>query len=67
MDSGWTCGSTGLQEAKDMIQKGILKSAIVGVTNINLKPEVQLQYHGLNRLNLCDQTKPFSDNGKLLD
>lgn len=64
MDGGWTCGATGLQDAKEMIEKGLIKAAIVGVTNLTLRPEIQLQFQGMNRLNQCDQTKPFSSEGK---
>lgn len=64
MDGGWLCGSNGLQKAKEMIEDGIITTAIVGVTNLVLRPEIQFQYHGLNRLNKSVQTKTFSNDGK---
>lgn len=64
MDGGWICGSNGLENAKKMIQDGIISSALVGVTGLILRPEIQFQHQGLNRLNRSVQTKPFSDNGK---
>lgn len=64
MDGGWICGSNGLQKAKEMIETGVISSAIVGVTNVALRPEIQYQLHGLNRLNQNIQTKSFSSDGK---
>lgn len=64
MDGGWLCGSYGLEKAKSMIENGITTSAIVGVTNLVLIPEMQLQYQGINRLNKSVHTKPFSFDGK---
>lgn len=66
MDGGWICGSNGLEKAKEMIERGIITSAIVGVTNLVLRPEVQFQFQGLNRLNQNVQTKSFSSDGKYL-
>ncbi|CAI6347084.1 unnamed protein product [Macrosiphum euphorbiae] len=62
MDGGWICGSNGLKKAKEMIENGLLSSAIVGVTNLALQPEIQFLYEGLNRLTKSDQTKPFSSD-----
>ncbi|XP_016657076.1 fatty acid synthase isoform X4 [Acyrthosiphon pisum] len=62
MDGGWICGSDGLKKAKEMIENGLLSSAIVGVTNLTLRPELQFLYEGLNRLNKSNQTKPFSSD-----
>lgn len=64
MDAGWMCGSNGLEKAKEMIENGHINAAIVGVTNLVLRPEIQLQFQGLNRLTRSDRTKPFSSNGK---
>jgi len=64
MDGGWICGSNGLIKAKEMIENGLLSSAIVGVTNVTLRPELQFLYQGLNRLTKSGQTKPFSSDGK---
>jgi len=66
MDGGWICGSNGLKKAKEMIENGLLSSAIVGVTNLTLQPEIQFLYEGLNRLTKSDQTKPFSSDGKYI-
>lgn len=64
MDGGWICGSNGLEKAKAMIENGIIAAAIVGVTNLVLRPELQLQYQGLHKLNRGICTKPFSSDGK---
>lgn len=64
MDGGWICGSNGLEKAKRMIEEGTISSAIVGVTNLILRPELQFQYQGLNRLNWNMHTKSFSSDGK---
>lgn len=64
MDGGWICGANGLERAKQMIEDGIVSAAIVGVTGLILKPEIQFQFQGLNRLNRDIQTKPFSSDGK---
>jgi len=64
MDGGWICGANGLKKAKEMIENGFLSSAIVGVANVALLPELQFSYQGLNRLTKSDQTKPFSSDGK---
>lgn len=50
-----------------MIQNGHINAAIVGVTNLVLMPEMQLQYEGLNRLTKGVHTKPFSSDGKYLN
>eukprot|EP00102_Acyrthosiphon_pisum_P019878 XP_016657088.1 PREDICTED: fatty acid synthase-like [Acyrthosiphon pisum] len=62
MDGGWICGANGLKKAKEMIENGLLPSAIVGVTNLTLRPDLQFLYQGLNRLNKSNQTKPFSSD-----
>lgn len=64
MDGGWICGSNALEKAKRMIENGFISSAIVGVTNLALRPEIQFQFQGLNRLNKNMQTKSFSSDGK---
>lgn len=64
MDGGWICGSNGLQKAKEMIESGVISSALVGVSNVALRPEIQFQFQGLNRLNRSSQTKSFSSDGK---
>lgn len=64
MDGSWICGSNGLQMAKEMIENDIITSALVGVTNLVLRPEIQFQFHGLKRLNKSILTKPFSNDGK---
>lgn len=66
MDGGWICSSNGLEKAKEMIENGIITSAIVGVTGLVLRPEIQFQFQGLNRLNRNDRTKSFSSDGKCL-
>jgi len=66
MDGGWLCGSNGLRKAKEMIENGIIPSAIVGVVNLALRPEIQFQSHGLNKLNRSDRTKSFSSDGKCI-
>lgn len=66
MDGGWICGSNGLQKAKEMIENGIIPSAIVGVVNLALRPEIQFQSHGLNKLNRSDRTKSFGSDGKCI-
>lgn len=66
MDGGWICGSTILEKAKTMIEKGIIPSAIVGTTNLVLRPEIQFQFQGLNRLNRGVHTKSFSSDGKYI-
>jgi len=66
MDGGWICGSNALEKAKKMIENGFISSAIVGVTNLTLRPEIQFQFQGLNRLNQNIQTKSFSSDGKYL-
>jgi len=66
MDGGWICGSDGLKKAKEMIENGLLSSAIVGVTNLVLRPELQFPSQGLNRLTKSDKTKPFSSDGKYI-
>lgn len=63
-DGGWICGSNSLEKAKDLIENGIIHSAIVGVTTLVLRPEIQFQHEGLNRLNRSNCTKPFSSDGK---
>ncbi|CAH1725990.1 unnamed protein product [Aphis gossypii] len=62
MDGGWICGSNALEKAKRMIENGFISSAIVGVTNLALRPEIQFQFQGLNRLNKNMQTKSFSSD-----
>ncbi|VVC29220.1 Hypothetical protein CINCED_3A006213 [Cinara cedri] len=62
MDGGWLCGANGLEKAKNLIERGIVSSAIVGTTNLMLRSEIQLQYQGLNRLNKGIQTKSFSSD-----
>eukprot|EP00102_Acyrthosiphon_pisum_P016442 XP_008187406.1 PREDICTED: fatty acid synthase-like [Acyrthosiphon pisum] len=62
MDGGWICGSNALEKAKQMIENGFISSAIVGVTNLALRPEIQFQFQGLNRLNQSFQTKSFSSD-----
>ncbi|XP_026822789.1 fatty acid synthase-like, partial [Rhopalosiphum maidis] len=62
MDGGWICGSNALEKAKKMIENGFISSAIVGVTNLTLRPEIQFQFQGLNRLNKNIQTKSFSSD-----
>lgn len=64
MDGGWICGSNGLEKAKSMIENGIISSAIVGVTGLVLRREIQYQFQGLNRLNHGVCTKSFSNDGK---
>jgi len=64
MDGGWICSSEALKKAKTMIENGFITSALVGVTNLCLRPELQYQFQGLNRLNQGVHTKPFSVNGK---
>jgi len=66
MDGGWICGSNGLEKAKELIENGVIRSAIVGVTNLALRPEIQFQFQGLNRLNRGFRTKPFCSDGKYL-
>lgn len=66
MDGGWICGSNGLEKAKKMIENGIVNSAIVGVTSLVLRPEIQFQFQALNRLNRNDRTKSFSSDGYYL-
>lgn len=64
MDGGWICGSNGLKKAKKMIEDGSISSAIVGVCNLVLLPEIQFLHQGLNKLTKSDQTKSFSSDGK---
>lgn len=66
MDGGWICGSNGLKKAKEMIENGFISSAIVGVTSLTLRPELQFSSKGLNRLTKSDQTKSFSSDGKYI-
>lgn len=66
MDGGWICGSNGLRKAKEMIENGFISSALVGVANLTLRPEIQFLHQGLNKLNKSDQTKPFSSDGKFI-
>jgi len=66
VDGGWMCGSNGLEKAKEMIENGLLSSAIVGVTNLTLQPELQFLYQGLNRLTKSDITKSFSSDSKFM-
>lgn len=47
-----------------MIENGYISSAIVGVSNLVLRPEIQFQFQGLNRLSQNVQTKSFSADGK---
>jgi len=53
-----------LEKAKTMIENGQISSALVGVTNLCIRPETQYQFQGLNRLNHGVCTKPFSIDGK---
>ncbi|XP_060835401.1 fatty acid synthase-like [Rhopalosiphum padi] len=62
MDGGWICGSNGLKKAKEMIENGFISSALVGVTNLTLRPEIQFLFQGLNKLTKSAQTKPFSSD-----
>lgn len=62
MNGGWICGSDGLAKAKSMIEEGSINAAIIGVTNINVRPELQLQY--LDKLNKTVNTKSFNSDGK---
>lgn len=64
MDGGWICSADGLEKAKSMIENGIITSALVGVTNLCLRSEIQYQFQGLNKLNQGICTKPFSLDGK---
>lgn len=64
MDGGWICSAEGLEKAKSMIENGTITSALVGVTNLCLRPEIQYQFQGLNKLNRGICTKPFSLDGK---
>lgn len=47
-----------------MIEDGTISSAIVGVANMVLRPEIMLQFQGVNRLNRSVFTKSFDSNGK---
>lgn len=64
MDGAWICGSNGLRKAKEMIENGTITAALIGTTNLALRPEIQFQYHGLNKLNRSNCTKSFSSDGK---
>jgi len=66
VDGGWICGSNCLKKAKEMIEKGLISSAIVGVTNLTLQPEIQFLHQGLNKLTKSDKTKSFSSDGKYI-
>uniref|UniRef100_A0A2H8TDM0 Fatty acid synthase n=1 Tax=Melanaphis sacchari TaxID=742174 RepID=A0A2H8TDM0_9HEMI len=59
-DGGWICGSNSLIKAKEMLECGLISSALVGVANLVEQPEIQFLHQGLNRLNKNAQTKPFS-------
>lgn len=67
MDGGWICGSDGLIKAKEMIENGLTSTAILTVTCLILRPEIQFQFEGINRLNRNDRTKSFSSDGKYLE
>ncbi|XP_050524470.1 fatty acid synthase-like isoform X2 [Daktulosphaira vitifoliae] len=60
--SGWSSGAIGLTMAKNLIEGGFIDSAIVGVSNLVLQSELQLQYKGLNKLTQTGATKSFSAN-----
>lgn len=64
MNEGWIDSSHNLEKAKSMIEDGFISSALVGVCNLVLRPELQLQFQGLNLLNKSNCTKPFSSDGK---
>lgn len=66
MDGGWIDGAHCLEKAKAMIENGFINSALVGVSNLILRPEIQLQFQGLNLLNKSDCTKSFSSDGKFV-
>lgn len=46
-----------------MMEDGHITSAIVGVTNLVIRPELQFQFEGLNKLNRGVNTRPFCDDG----
>lgn len=47
-----------------MIEDGTITAAIVGATNLVLRPELQFQFQGVNRLNRSAFTKSFDFYGK---
>lgn len=46
-----------------MIENGSISAAIVGVTNLVLRPELQFQFQGINRLNRSVYTNSLDSNG----
>lgn len=49
-----------------MMEDGHITSAIVGVTNLVIRPELQFQSEGLNRLNRGITTRPFCEYGNYI-
>jgi hypothetical protein len=50
--------------AKHMIEKGHIRTAIIGGCNLVQRPNLSLQLKGLGVLNDGIETRSFSDNGE---
>lgn len=65
MDSSWIGGMQALQIAFELVANGRCKSALVGVANLSIHPDISLQYLSMGKLNYSGLTKSFSADGKL--
>lgn len=64
--SSFTGGADALVMAKSMIEKGHIRTAIIGGCNLVQRPNLSLQMKGLGVLTDGIETRSFSDNGRNL-
>lgn len=64
--SSFTGGADALVMAKHMIEKGHIRTAIIGGCNLVQRPNLSLQLKGLGVLTDGLATRSFSDDGMLL-
>lgn len=62
--SSFTGGVDAVVLAKHMIEKGHIRTAVVGGCNLVQRPNLSLQLKGLGVLNDGIETRSFSDDGK---
>lgn len=61
--SSFTGGADAIVMAKHMIEKGHIRTAIIGGCNLVQRPNLSLQLKGLGVLTDGIETRSFSDNG----
>lgn len=63
MFSSFSGGMDSLMLAKHMIEKGHIRTAIIGGCNLVQRPNISLQLKGLGMLTDGIETRSFSDDG----